>query len=104
MEERLHTLTTMARKVSSTNPAEGKAVRDRQSEITALWENLKVRVFHSTSVLFTPPLHFVQAKAASRKVQLDNAFLLQTFLANSKELVSSTPLNNVHCTYYVCLD
>ena len=30
----------------------------------------------------------LQGKAASRKVQLENAFLLQTFLANSKELVS----------------
>lgn len=34
----------------------------------------------------------LQGKAASRKVQLDNAFLLQTFLANSRDLVKG-------CTY-----
>lgn len=42
VEERLHTLTSKARQVASANPSEAKAVRDRQSEITALWENLKV--------------------------------------------------------------
>ena len=42
VEERLHTLTNMARKVISDNPSEGKTVRERQTEITALWENLKV--------------------------------------------------------------
>ena len=33
-------------------------------------------------------LSFVQVKAASRKSQLDNAFMLQTFLADSRDLVS----------------
>ena len=44
VEERLHTLTGTARQVASANPSEAKAVRERQSEITALWENLKVKV------------------------------------------------------------
>ena len=43
MEERLHKLTDTARQVASAIPSEGKAVRDRESEITTLWENLKVR-------------------------------------------------------------
>lgn len=42
VEERLRTLTDMAQQVATANPTEGKAVRERQSEITALWENLKV--------------------------------------------------------------
>ena len=42
VEERLRTLTDMAQQVAAANPTEGKAVRERQSEITALWENLKV--------------------------------------------------------------
>lgn len=42
VEERLRTLTEMAHQVATANPTEGKAVRERQSEITALWENLKV--------------------------------------------------------------
>ena len=38
----------------------------------------------------------MQDKAASRKVQLDNAFLLQTFLANSRDLVRI-----LFCHHYV---
>ena len=48
VEERLRKLTDMARQVASANPSEAKAVRDRKSEITDLWENLKV----SNSVMF----------------------------------------------------
>ena len=33
-------------------------------------------------------IHFLQVKAANRKSQLDNAYLLQTFLADSRDLVS----------------
>lgn len=69
MEERLSKLDSMAKKVVAGSPQESRQVQAQQAEITDLWKKLK-------------------AKAANRKAQLDNAFLLQTFLAESRELVS----------------
>ena len=71
MEERLSKLRGMARKVVSRNPQEGRGVEGRQSEIASLWERLKV-------------------KASERKTALDHAHQLQTFLADSRDLVSFT--------------
>ncbi len=68
MEERLSKLDSMARKVVSGNPEELRHVQDKQAEITELWKKLKI-------------------KAANRKAQLENAFFLQTFLAESRDLV-----------------
>ena len=39
---------------------------------------------------------FFQVKAANRKAQLDNAFKLQTFLADSRDLVSKQNYSNSH--------
>ncbi len=54
----------------SRNPQEGRAVDGRQNEIATLWEKLKV-------------------KANERKTTLDHAHQLQTFLADSQDLVST---------------
>ena len=42
MEERLSRLNEMARRVVAANPKEARQVQARQTEITALWDNLKV--------------------------------------------------------------
>ena len=69
MEERLSKLGGMARKVISKNPGDNKQVQSRQDEISCLWEGLK-------------------SKAAERKTQLDHALQLQTFLGDSRDMVS----------------
>ncbi len=71
VEERLSKLDAMAQKVVAGNPQESRQVQGKEAEITDLWKKLKT-------------------KAANRKAQLDNAFLLQTFLADSRDLVSHT--------------
>lgn len=43
MEERLSRLNEMARRVVAANPKEARQVQARQTEITALWDKLKVR-------------------------------------------------------------
>ena len=42
MEERLSKLGRMTRKVTASNPQEGRQVQARHSEITGLWDKLKV--------------------------------------------------------------
>ena len=42
VEERLGKLGRMTRKVAASNPREGRQVQDRHSEITGLWDKLKV--------------------------------------------------------------
>ena len=63
--------------VVSKNPQEGRAVEGRQNEIAALWEKLKV-------------------KANERKTTLDHAHQLQTFLADSRDLVSPHPIHFIY--------
>ena len=53
MEERLSRLNEMARRVVAANPKEARQVQARQTEITALWDKLKV---HTTVYIF--PLIF----------------------------------------------
>ena len=42
VEERLSKLGRMTRKVTASNPQEGRQVQARHSEITGLWDKLKV--------------------------------------------------------------
>ena len=42
VEERLSKLGKMTRKVTASNPQEGRQVQARHSEITGLWDKLKV--------------------------------------------------------------
>ena len=69
VEERLSKLGGMARKVISKNPQDSKQVQSRQDEISSLWEGLK-------------------NKATERKTLLDHALQLQTFLGDSRDMVS----------------
>ena len=49
MEERLSKLGRMTRKVTASNPQEGRQVQARHSEITGLWDKLKVsEILHVT--------------------------------------------------------
>lgn len=77
MEERLTKLRGMAHTVVSKSPQKSKQVQSRQDEIFTLWEALK-------------------SKAADRKTQLDHALQLQTFLGDSRDLVSGCVLILAH--------
>ena len=57
MEERLSKLGRMTRKVTASNPQEGRQVQARHSEITGLWDKLKVCMkYHNNFKLYNTPI------------------------------------------------
>jgi len=106
----------MADKLSGSSGSDARHISDRKAEISALWDKLKVRsTYYKKGVglagslcscwrhvnnivcFFVVCLCFVvvivyQVKAANRKTQLDNAYLLHMFLGDSREVVSGLEL------------
>ena len=76
--ERIEKLNRMATAAAQSSPHDSRHVQLRVSDINSIWEKLKV-------------------KDATRKTQLDNAHQMHSFMADSRDLVSS------HFTFHTVL-
>ena len=77
VEEKLARLNVMAKQVIEAHPQDSSNVQSQLTDISAMWQRLK-------------------QKAANRKHQLEEAYMLQSFMSDSRDLVRMYS-NFSHC-------
>ena len=68
VEEKLSRLNVMAQQVIEAHPQDSSNVQPQLTDISAMWQRLK-------------------QKAANRKYQLEEAYMLQSFMSDARDLV-----------------
>ena len=68
VEEKLSQLNKMAQQVTEAYPQNSSSVQSELANISAMWKRIR-------------------QKAASRKYQLEEAYMLQSFMSDSRDLV-----------------
>ena len=81
VEEKLTRLNKMAQQVTEAYPQNSSNVQSQLANISAMWKRLK-------------------EKAANRKYQLEEAYMLQSFMSDSRDLVIELQL--LKLCKYIC--
>jgi len=68
VEEKLARLNVMTQQVIETHPQDSSNVQSQLTDISAMWQRLK-------------------QKAVNRKYQLEEAYMLQSFMSDARDLV-----------------